>query len=108
MKTSNERDCAQVIPMPKFSNKENANEGVNMKSTNISIDGYRKIHRVKNVSFNMHLLIRHQEANAAPLLWIPDIFSYIADDISDISEELKAKGLFDQWLQQERDEIDNA
>lgn len=94
---------AQVIALSEFSENQNANEDVNMKSKNISIDGYRKINRAKNVSFNMHLLIRRQEVNASPLLWIPDIFSYIADDISDISEELKAQGLYDPWLKQESD-----
>ncbi|WP_392586910.1 hypothetical protein [Serratia ureilytica] len=98
--------AAQVIALPKFSGDVNAKEDVNMKKKNISLEGYRKINRAKNVSFNMHLLIRRQDVNAAPLLWIPDIFSYIADDISDISEELKAQGLYDQWLQQERDELD--
>lgn len=106
MKAKNTSAAAQVIALPKFSENETFIEDVNMKSKNISIDGYRKIHRAKNVSFNMHLLIRRQEVNAAPLLWIPDIFSYIADDISDISEELKAQGLYDQWLQQERDNSD--
>ncbi|EEA7994183.1 Derepression protein [Salmonella enterica subsp. enterica] len=78
-----------------------------MENKTISIDGYRKIHRAQNVSFNMHLLIRRQEVNAAPLLWIPDIFSYIADDLSDISEELKAQGLYDEWLRQERNNAES-
>lgn len=100
MKANNKRISAQVIPLSKKECNENSNEVESMKNKNISIEGYRKIHRAQNVSFNMHLLIRRQEINAAPLLWIPDIFSYIADDISDISKELKAQGLFDQWLQQ--------
>lgn len=106
MKANNTSALAQVIALPKFSENENAKEDVTMKNKNISIDGYRKINRARNVSFNMHLLIRRQELNASPLLWIPDIFSYIADDISDISEELKAQGLYDQWLQKERDDLD--
>ncbi|EDR3804804.1 Derepression protein [Salmonella enterica] len=78
-----------------------------MKNKTISIDGYRKIHRAKNVSFNMHLLIRRHELDAMSPLWIPDIFSYIADDLSDISEELKAQGLYDEWLQRERNNAES-
>lgn len=106
MEINNVRKIAQVIALSENSENKNANEVESMKNKNISIDGYRKIHRAQNVSFNMHLLIRRQEVNASPLLWIPDIFSYIADDISDIKEELKAQGLFDNWLKQEREGID--
>ncbi|EEJ8448076.1 hypothetical protein GVB59_002875 [Salmonella enterica] len=102
MKAKNNGATAQVITLPEISKTKHQNEVNNMENKNISIDGYRKINRAKNVSFNMHLLIRCQEANAAPLLWIPDIFSYIADDLSDISEELKEQGLYDPWLRQER------
>lgn len=102
MRVKKEGATAQVIALPEINKSENLKEINNMKSKHISIDCYRKIHRAENVSFNMHLLIRRQEANVAPLLWIPDIFSYIADDISDISEELKAQGLYDEWLRQER------
>lgn len=86
----------------------NANEISGAVIQHLSSESYQKLNRARNVAFHMHLLIRHLDGNVAPLLRIPDIFSYIAGDISDISEELKAKGLFDPWLQQEHDEIDNA
>ncbi|EEH4703264.1 hypothetical protein HV319_18430 [Citrobacter freundii] len=106
MRAKNNSATAQVIALPEINKTRNLNKVNSMKNKTISIDGYRKIHRAKNVSFNMNLLIRRQEANAMPLLWIPDIFSYIADDLSDISEELKAQGLYDEFLRQERNNHD--
>ncbi|EMG7889500.1 hypothetical protein V5L74_003272 [Enterobacter hormaechei] len=97
----------QVIDLSELSHYGKMKEANNMKCKCISIDGYRKIHRAQNVSFNMHLLIRRQEVDAMPLLWIPDVFSYIADDIRDISEELKARGLYDEWLRKERNNSEN-
>lgn len=106
MRAKNFGAMAQVIALPESKKSEDLKRTENMTNKTISIDGYRKIHRAQNVSFNMHLLIRRQEANAQPLLWIPDIFSYIADDLSDISEELKAQGLYDEFLRQERNSHD--
>ncbi|ECC3818459.1 hypothetical protein AIE71_21780 [Salmonella enterica subsp. enterica] len=107
MRAKNNGATAQVIALPESKKSEILKGTENMENKTISIDGYRKIHRAQNVSFNMHLLIRRQEVNAAPLLWIPDIFSYIADDLSDISEELKAQGLYDEWLRQERNNAES-
>lgn len=104
MKINTMREMAQVIALSENSENENTEGSEKMEKQHISIDGYRKIHRAKNVSFNMRLLIISQDADAVPLLLIPDIFSYIADDISDIKEELKAQGLLDHWLQQEKEQ----
>lgn len=64
----------------------------------LSIESYHKLHRAQGVAFNMSLLIPQQEVNAAPLLWLHHIFSYISEDIQDIRQELKEKGLCDDYL----------
>ncbi|ECC1659802.1 Derepression protein [Salmonella enterica subsp. salamae] len=63
----------------------------------LSIESFHKLNRARNVSFQMHLQIRQCEVNALPLLWVPDIFSYISEDISAVLEEAKALGLCDNF-----------
>ncbi|MCX8967140.1 Derepression protein [Erwinia psidii] len=72
----------------------------NVSPSHLSIESYHKLNRASNVAFHMHLHIRRCEMNAAPLLWVPHLFSYIHDDIADVLEELKNKGLCDEWLSQ--------
>ena len=50
MKNNDMRKTAQVIALSENSEKEDTNEVESMKNKNISIDGYRKIHRAQNVS----------------------------------------------------------
>ncbi|EGG4119629.1 Derepression protein [Salmonella enterica] len=63
----------------------------------LSIESFHKLNRARNVSFCMHLHIRRCEADIEPLLWVPDIFSYISEDISAVLEEAKALGLCDNF-----------
>lgn len=66
--------------------------------SHLSIESYHKLNRASNVAFHMHLHIRRCEANAMPLLWIPDIFSYISEDISDVLQEVKDMGICRNFL----------
>lgn len=70
----------------------------NINPSHLSIESYHKLKRASNVAFHMHLHIRRCEANAMPLLWIPDIFSYISEDISDVLQEVKDMGICRNFL----------
>ncbi|EHF8252285.1 Derepression protein [Citrobacter freundii] len=70
----------------------------NVNPSHLSIENYHKLNRARNVAFQMHLHIRQCEANAMPLLWIPDIFSYISEDISSVLQEVKRLGICDKYL----------
>ncbi|HED2510947.1 TPA: hypothetical protein R4Y75_000098 [Enterobacter asburiae] len=52
----------------------------------------RKLKRARNVSYYMHLHIRTLPATLEPLMWIPDIFSYISDDLDDVMDEIRNTG----------------
>ncbi|WP_261431830.1 ash family protein [Serratia quinivorans] len=66
----------------------------------LSVDCYRKLHRSNQLSH--FVFIDLKSGNPSPLLkfYSPYLFSYINDDLNDISEELNAAGLFDHLLQQ--------
>lgn len=70
----------------------------NINPSHLSIESYHKLNRASNVAFQMHLHIRRCEVNAAPLLWIPDIFSYISQDVSDVLQEVKSMGICNDFL----------
>lgn len=62
-------------------------------SDNIMISEHeRKLKRARNVSYFMHLHIRTLPATIEPLMWIPDIFSYISDDLEDVMDEIRNTG----------------
>lgn len=50
------------------------------------------------MSHSRCIYIRRCEVNAAPLLWIPDIFSYISQDVSDVLQEVKSMGICNDFL----------
>lgn len=68
------------------------------EKAHLSIESYHKLNRAKNVAFHMHLHIRQCDVNVVPLLWIPDIFSYVSDDISDVLQEVKDMGICRNFL----------
>lgn len=70
---------------------------VNSPEKHLSVECFHKLNRARNVPFQMHLQIRQCEINGLPLLWVPDIFSYISEDISAVLEEAKALGLCDNF-----------
>lgn len=70
----------------------------NVNPSHLSIESYHKLNRARDVASQMHLHIRQCEANAVPLLCIPDIFSYISEDVSDVLEEVKEMGICNNFL----------
>ncbi|EBS1326046.1 Derepression protein [Salmonella enterica subsp. enterica serovar Muenchen] len=65
----------------------------------LSPESYHKLNRARNVAFQMHLHIRGCDLNAMPLLWLPDIFSYISDDMTAVLQEVKRLGICDKYLE---------
>ncbi|EAM2878620.1 hypothetical protein AHZ35_10965 [Salmonella enterica] len=49
----------------------------------------RKLNRAKNISHFIDLHIRNLPPSIEPLFWLPEIFSYISDDLKDVLEEIK-------------------
>lgn len=79
-----------------------------MKNENhLSIEGYHKLNRSSAVANAIHSDLFSRPLNGVHQLYIPHLFSYIRDDISDVLEELKGKGLCDKWLGQERVKLKN-
>lgn len=106
MKATNKRNDAQVIPMPKFSETAQPREDETMNKKHISIECYHKLNRSSAVSGYIHSDLMTRPVNGMHQLFIPHLFSYIHDDIAQALQELKEKGLCDQWLRQERDNSD--
>lgn len=103
MKAKNTGALAQVIALHKFSENENFRDGENMKKKHISSECYHKLNRSSAVSGYIHSDLLSRPVNGMHQLYIPHLFSYIHDDISGALQELKEKGLCDEWLRQERD-----
>ncbi|ENU2133160.1 hypothetical protein ACE60T_003448 [Salmonella enterica] len=62
----------------------------------LSYDCRRKIHRARQLAKWMHINGLHSSVSTA--IGITYALSYIADDIKDIDNELKALGLFDESM----------
>lgn len=74
-----------------------------MKNENhLSIEGYHKLNRSSAVASAMRLDLLSRPLDGMHQLYIPHLFSYIHEDVRDVLEELKEKGLCDKWLGQER------
>ncbi|WP_347710109.1 ash family protein [Serratia marcescens] len=70
--------------------------------TPLSVDCYRKLHRAQWVSQSLFLDLHSRPVHGKHASYIHFLFSYLADDLSDISEELNAAGLFNHFLPSER------
>ncbi|MBC3250955.1 ash family protein [Serratia fonticola] len=66
----------------------------------LSVDCYRKLHRASQLSHFVFIDLKSGNPSQLLKFYSPYLFSYINDDLSDISEELNAAGLFDHLLQQ--------
>lgn len=66
----------------------------------LSIEAYHKLNRASAVSQFVGGDLQRREMNGLHQLYIPQIFSYIHDDISYVLEELKTKGLCQEFLSQ--------
>ena len=84
------------VPITKDTSDKNS-EVSSMQNNMVSAEAYKKLNRAKNVSFYMHLQIRQLESNGMPLMWIPDIFSYISEDMRDVMKELRERGSFSDF-----------
>lgn len=62
--------------------------------TDLSIDCYRKLARAQWVAQSLFLDLQSRPLNGQHQAYIPYLLSYLADDLSDISGELNAAGLF--------------
>ena len=66
----------------------------------LSIEAYHKLNRASAVSQFVGGDLQRREMNGLHQLYIPQIFSYLHEDISFVLEELKAKGLCQEFLSQ--------
>ncbi|HEI8795670.1 TPA: hypothetical protein SLG82_002966 [Citrobacter freundii] len=72
------------------------NKGGSIDDKNIYQASYHKLSRAQNVSFWMNVHVRQLPANIEPLMWLPDIFSYISEDVKSAISELEERGVFIQ------------
>ncbi|MGG2141682.1 hypothetical protein [Symbiopectobacterium sp. RP] len=69
-----------------------------IKPAHLSLKGFKKLNRSKNTAFNMELLIRGTTIDIIPPLLVPDILSYINDDIAAVLQEVTEMGMCNKWL----------
>ncbi|WP_342221606.1 Derepression protein [Candidatus Fukatsuia endosymbiont of Tuberolachnus salignus] len=69
-----------------------------MKNVQMSIESYHKLNRSKDLLAFLHVHLIHQEVNGIYRFFIPHLFNYITDDISYVLNELKDKGLYEDFL----------
>lgn len=69
-------------------------------AAHLSIEAYHKLNRASAVSQFVGGDLQRREMNGLHHLYIPQIFSYLHEDISFVLEELKAKGLCQEFLSQ--------
>lgn len=66
----------------------------------LSTEAFHKLNRANAVSQFVGGDLQHREMNGLHQLYIPQIFSYLHEDISFVLAELKAKGLCQEFLAQ--------
>lgn len=69
-------------------------------AAHLSIEAYHKLNRASAVSQFVGGDLQQREMNGLHQLYIPQIFSYLHEDISFVLAELKAKGLCQEFLTQ--------
>ncbi|MBG6242935.1 MAG: hypothetical protein EKE20_14430 [Candidatus Symbiopectobacterium sp. Dall1.0] len=72
-----------------------------IKPAHLSLEGFKKLNRSKKTAFNMELLIRVMTADIIPPSLVPDILSYINDDIDAVLQEVTEMGMCNKWLRKE-------
>lgn len=73
-----------------------------MKKPHISIESFHKLNRTISLSQSLYLDLNKRPLNGMNQLYIPTLFCYLHEDISDIFEELKSLGLCDEWIKQSK------
>lgn len=69
-------------------------------AAHLSIEAFHKLNRASAVSQFVGGDLQQREMNGLHQLYIPQIFSYLHEDISFVLAELKAKGLCQEFLAQ--------
>ncbi|WP_050747347.1 hypothetical protein [Sodalis glossinidius] len=101
MKKSPMLSSAQVIALSKIGKKQPESQSETTHKNHISIESYHKFNRSRDVSVYIYQDLIRREIHIRYPDYIPHLFSYIHDDIVDIFEEIKKKGLCDEWLRQQ-------
>ncbi|MEY0579796.1 Derepression protein [Providencia manganoxydans] len=73
-----------------------------MKKPQITIESYHKLNRAKLLAHSVYLELNKNPLGGMNQLYVPILFCYLSEDISDIFEELKQLGLCDDWLRQSK------
>lgn len=73
-----------------------------MKNPHISIESYHKLNRTILLAHSIYLDLKSRPLDGMHQLYVPTLFCYINEDISDILEELKSLGLCDEWIKQSK------
>lgn len=100
MKKSPMRPSAQVIALSKIGKRQPKNQGETLHKNQISIECYHKLNRSRDVSGYIYQDLMSRGIGSSCPDYIPHLFSYIHGDIVEIFEEVKKKGLCDEWLRQ--------
>lgn len=66
----------------------------------ISIESFHKLNRASSLAHFVYLDLKSRPFGEMNQLYVPTLFCYLHEDISDILEELKKLGLCDKWLKQ--------
>ncbi|AWK13494.1 hypothetical protein CCS41_01640 [Candidatus Fukatsuia symbiotica] len=69
-----------------------------MKKAQMSIESYHKLNRSRSLLNFLRLDLIHQEINGIYQLYLPHLFTYIADDICFVLNELQNNGFCDDCL----------
>ena len=85
--------------------KENKIHNLNIYSQkqekpSISIESFHKLNRASSLAHTVYLDLKTRSFGEMNQLYIPTLFCYLHEDISDILEELKTLGLCDKWIKQ--------
>ncbi|MBG6247331.1 MULTISPECIES: hypothetical protein [Symbiopectobacterium] len=60
----------------------------------MSLDCYRKLHRARETARWLFLDLHTRPPNGLNQYYLPFVFSWLADDLNAIHQELSARGLF--------------
>ena len=64
----------------------------------LSLEAFHKLNRASAMTHFVGLDLKQRELSGLHQLSVPHIFSYLHEDISYVLDELKAKGLFRDFL----------
>ncbi|QEH57377.1 derepression protein [Citrobacter portucalensis] len=73
-------------------------DDLNVLREHLSLESFHKLNRASAVSQFIGGDLLRRELNGLHQLYLPQIFSYIHEDVSYVLEELKAKGLCRDFL----------